>query len=109
MTERESAHPPPQRLEGDAMEPSDATVISDATDTAVTSPDGDTREPRDRLLPQRAGPDGQDRPDDADVDDDGDKRTVAHVSKSKLIVLSLYKSDTSVLEGTYINWFIKNM
>lgn len=78
MTERESAHPPPQRLEGDAMESSDATVISDTTDTAVTSPDGDTREPRDRLLPQRAGPDGQDRPDDADVDDDGDKRTVAH-------------------------------
>nr|XP_049694011.1 protein HID1 isoform X2 [Helicoverpa armigera]XP_049694012.1 protein HID1 isoform X3 [Helicoverpa armigera]XP_049694013.1 protein HID1 isoform X4 [Helicoverpa armigera]XP_049694014.1 protein HID1 isoform X5 [Helicoverpa armigera] len=76
MTERESAHPPPQRLEGDASDTSDTIDATDATDATVRH-DGDTREPRDRLLPARAGPDGEDRPDDADVDE-GEKRAVAH-------------------------------
>ncbi|KAF9423824.1 hypothetical protein HW555_000882 [Spodoptera exigua] len=77
MTERESAHPPPQRLEGDTIESADA-AMSDASEATSIPHDGDTREPRDRLLPQRAGPDGEDRPDDADAEDDGDKRTVTH-------------------------------
>ncbi|KAJ8731109.1 hypothetical protein PYW07_004273 [Mythimna separata] len=80
MTERESAHPPPQRLESDAVTPTDAADAADTADASTTAHDGDgdAREPRDRLLPARAGPDGEDRPDDVDMDDDTDKRTVTH-------------------------------
>ncbi|KAJ8722319.1 hypothetical protein PYW08_004721 [Mythimna loreyi] len=82
MTERESAHPPPQRLEGDAVTPSDATPAGEGGDAGAAhdAHDADTREPRDRLLPARAGPDGEDHPDDMDVADDTDKRTVAHTN-----------------------------
>lgn len=87
MTERESAHPPPQRLEPsdptDASDQSDATDPTGAADTseAARGADGDSREPRDRLLPQRAGPDGEDREDHEDTEHgDCEKRTVAHVS-----------------------------
>lgn len=87
MTERESAHPPPARIEGD---PTDKSDISDKSDTQSDTqiPDkleapeeGEMKEPRDRLLPQRAGPDGEDRKDDDD-EGEGEKRTVAHVSIS---------------------------
>lgn len=62
MTERESAHPPPQRLEEDARERSEP------------------RDTRDSLLPQRCGPDGEDRADSASnkSDEDTAKRTVNH-------------------------------
>ncbi|CAH0585454.1 unnamed protein product [Chrysodeixis includens] len=76
MTERESAHPPPQRIEAEsgAGDASDAPDSSGGPDTAAT-------QPRDRLLPARPGPDGHDRPDehDAPMDvDDGEKRAVTH-------------------------------
>ncbi|XP_026738746.1 protein HID1 [Trichoplusia ni] len=99
MTERESAHPPPQRIEaeaGDACDMPDSSGVPDAgdgPDAADAARPG--REPRDRLLPARPGPDGQDRPDDdtaMDVDD-GDKRAITHRNSIQVT------SGTRPLEG----------
>lgn len=81
MTERESAHPPAARLEGD---PTDNLEISEKPDTQIPDKldpveEGELKEPRDRLLPQRAGPDGEDSKDDEE-DGDGEKRSITHVS-----------------------------
>lgn len=83
MTERESAHPPPQRLD----EPSAEHITEpDSDPNERRSADRASSEPRtnDRLLPTRAGPDGEDRSegDSASLkEEDGDKRSVSHVSK----------------------------
>lgn len=84
MTERESAHPPPARIEGDQTDKSDTSdtqsdKLSDMhiSDKLETTEEGELKEPRDRLLPQRAGPDGEDRKDDGD-ECDGEKITVTH-------------------------------
>ncbi|KAJ0176400.1 hypothetical protein K1T71_007579 [Dendrolimus kikuchii] len=71
MTERESAHPPPQSIDkegGEKGEKGEGRGESEVRDT------------RDALLPPRCGPDGEDGQDAASTksDDDGSRRTVNH-------------------------------